>query len=289
MLTLRLDGRKFRLPARWEEITLAQCAWLYRKVQEQSPALVDYYRAFASQTAPEPYEDTDELTRFTAEVVGYLTGMPRELMLQTHRSDVMGLALSVLPRFVLGMLGAVDYPVQGIASFRHGSSRYHLPKSGMDISGEPTPLSTLTAIEFCQLSDLAAGGNLSMAPLAVAIACRRKGEPYDEAAAQARAARFGDLPASLYWELWSLVSAAHQYLKTAFPACYGKGGDGNEAVAESGAWCNTLVSMAADRPSELAQLQRMNAYDFMHLLSENIKRKTEEWKMKTALAGCGAG
>ena len=287
MLTIRVGGRKFRLPTHWEDITLTQCAWLYHKVNEQTPSLLDYYRSFASDTAPEPYRDIDELTRFTSEVVGYLAGIPVELMLQTRNVDIMTLAMAVLPRFVVGVLGIVDYPVKGIGSFRYKGRRYILPKSGSDISGELTPLSGVTAIEFCLLSDIVSAGNMAMAPLAVAVMCRRKGEQYSEEIAQKRAALFGSLPASVFWELWALASGAHQYLRNAFPNCYGTGGGDSSEKAELAVWCDTLVAMATDKPSELENLQRMNAYDFVHLLSENIKRRTEEWKMKAALASCG--
>ena len=149
------------------------------------------------------------------------------------------------------------------------------------------PLSGVTAIEFCQLSDIICAENIALAPLAVAIVCRRKSERYDEELAQNRAALFGSLPASVYWELWAQTSGAHQYLKAAFPNCYGTGGGDSSGKAEPAVWCDTLVAMSTDKPSELEHLQRMNAYDFVHLLSENIKRRTEEWKMKAALASCG--
>ena len=288
MLRIRIAGRKFRIPTHWEDITLAQCAWLYHKVNEQSPALLDYYRSFASDMAPEPYADIDDLTRFTSEVIGYFADIPVDLMLQIRNNDIMTLAMAVLPRVVVGVLGIVDYPVKGIASFRYRGRRYNLPKSGADIAGELTPLSGVTAIEFCLLSDIVCAGNMAMAPLAVAIVCRRKRERYSEEVAQKRAALFGSLPASVFWELWALASGAHQYLRSAFPNCYGKAGEGDSAdKSEPAVWCDTLVGMAADKPSELDSLQRMNAYDFVHLLSESIKRKTEEWKMKAALASCG--
>lgn len=288
MLRIRISGRKFRIPTHWEDITLAQCAWLHHKVNEQSPALLDYYRSFASDVAPEPYANIDELTRFTSEVIGYFAGIPVDLMLQTWNNDIMTLSMAVLPRFVVGVLGIVDYPVTGISSFRYKGRRYIMPKSGADISGELTPLSGVTAIEFCLLSDIVSAGNMAMAPLAVAIMCRRKGEQYSEEIAQKRAALFGSIPASVFWELWTLASGAHQYLRNAFPNCYGKAGEGESAEkSEPAVWSDTLVGLAADKPSELDNLQRMNAYDFVHLLSENIKRRTEEWKMKTVLASCG--
>lgn len=287
MLRVKIAGRKFRIPTHWEDITLAQCAWLYHKVHEQSPALLDYYRSFVSDVVPEPFTDIDALTRFTADAIGYLANVPEDRVLQIRREDVMTLALAVLPRFVTGVLGIVNYPVRGITSFRHKGRRYYLPKSGADISGELTPLSGLSAIEFCQLSDIVCAENIALAPLAVAIVCRRKRERYDEDQAQKRAALFGCLPASVYWELWALASGAHQYLKAAFPNCYGTGGGEAAEKAEPAVWSDTLVSMSIDKPSELMHLQRMNAYDFVHLLSENIKRRTDEWKMKAALACCG--
>lgn len=287
MLRVKIAGRKFRIPTHWEDITLAQCAWLYHKANEQSPALLDYYRSFASNVVPEPHANIDELTRFTSEVIGYIADVPEELMLQTRREDIMTLAMALLPRFVIGVLGIVDYPIRGVTSFRHKGHRYYLPKSGTDISGELTPMSGVTAIEFCLLSDIVCADNITLAPLAVAIACRRKGERYDEELAQKRAASFVSLPASIYWELWALASGTHQYLKSTFPKCYGTGEGDSAEKTEPAVWCDTLVAMSTDKPSELEHLQRMNAYDFVHLLSENIKRRTEEWKMKAALASCG--
>lgn len=287
MLRVKIAGKRFRIPTHWEDITLAQCAWLYYKTNEQPPALLDYYRSFASDMAPEPYANIDELTRFTSEVVGYLADVPEELMLQTRREDIMMIAMAVLPRFVIGVLGIVDYSVRGITSFRCKGRRYYLPKSGTDISGELTPLSGVTAIEFCLLSDIVSAGNMAIAPLAVAVMCRLKGEQYSENIAQKRAILFGSLPASVFWELWAQTSGAHQYLKAAFPNCYGTGSGDSSGKAEPAVWCDTLVAMSTDKPSELEHLQRMNAYDFVHLLSESIKRRTEEWKMKAALASCG--
>ena len=91
MLRVKIAGKRFRIPTHWEDITLTQCAWLYHKANEQPTALLDYYRSFASDTAPEPYANIDELTRFTSEVVGYLADVPEGLMLQTRREDIMTL------------------------------------------------------------------------------------------------------------------------------------------------------------------------------------------------------
>lgn len=102
MLRVKIAGKRFRIPTHWEDITLTQCAWLYHKANEQPTALLDYYRSFASDTAPEPYANIDELTRFTSEVVGYLADVPEGLMLQTRREDIMTLAMAVLPRFIIG-------------------------------------------------------------------------------------------------------------------------------------------------------------------------------------------
>ncbi|MFI3306638.1 MAG: hypothetical protein R3Y68_09035 [Rikenellaceae bacterium] len=285
MLKISINGKKFRAPATWEDVTLEQCAWLSEKIGEQPEEIVEYYKSFASDDGVKLPNDMKALEAFVAESIGYLLDLPNELRLQTRRGDIKTLGSAILPKFVLGALGYVDYQVEGVKSFKHRRSTYLLPESGIDIGGQFTPLSKMTAIEACYLSDIVMARNIAFAPLAIAIACRKKGEPYNEDVAQRRAADFKSLPASIYWELQALVTAAHDYLRECYKASYGKGKKSGQG-ASTPMWSNTLVEMAVGKPSELEVLHKMNFYDFVHLLNERNKTKQEEWKMKAALSGC---
>lgn len=271
------------MPTHWEELSLARCAWLYGRVNELPAEIKAYYLAFASGERSVRPDDMEQVAAFAAEALEKLAGMPEGTLLRSE--EILPLSEVILPRFVCGVAGHLDYQSVGVKSFRRRSRRYYYPLSGTDVAGKSTPLSGLCAAELCQVSDIVMSGNLELAPLALALCCRRRGEAYNEVRAQRRSAVWGDLPATVYWELWAQVSSAHEYLRGCFPECYGKGGGtgkGGGAV-----WSDQLVAMAVGNPMALPGLQTMNGYEFVHLMNESIKNKTEQWKMSAALSGLG--
>lgn len=290
MIRVRINHRKYCVPTRWEEITLSQCGWLYTELSNASTELRDYYLSFARGAISTSHADMHEVEKFSGNVMEHLAGIPWTVLSSSERIDLMSLAGAVLPRFVCGVLGYVDHANVGVKYFRCRGWKYHLPKDGTDIMGNLTPLSGLTAEEFCQISDIVISGDLSLAPLALSIVCRRWNEKYYEKRAQRRAGRFAQLPASIYWDLWTRVSCAHDYLRDNYPNVYGSANNAQvEPTVTGPMWCNTLVALAAGHPSELEYLKHMNGYEFVHLVSENIKQKSEEWKMNAALSGSRAG
>lgn len=284
-MKIKINQHTYRIPTHWEELTLAQCVWLWGRVKKSSAALREHYLSYASADGPKEATDKGELTGFVSEAVGYLIAAPAEEAKLLEEADLMVIASAILPRFVCGVLGCVDYASTGASGFRHRCRGYQYPKAGADVMGMPTPLSHLSAGELCQVSDIVMSGNMALAPLAVAICCRQKGEAYDEQKALKRAAGFAALPASVYWEVWSRVSAAHGYLRGCYAECYGKEGTGSGKPV---LWSNQLTAMAVGNPSSLLQLQRMNGYEFVHLMNESTKQKAEEWKMNAALSGLRA-
>lgn len=316
MLTLSIGKSRFHIPVRMEEATLAQCAWLWLRIQTLSPELQAHYQKPAVEMpgkqeelpglhAPEegakqqtakarPAQTlTAEAERFEAEALAMLAGVRPEKLACIPKKELHKLAEAVLPRFTAGISGYIRHAATGAKSFRHKLRKYHFPVCGTDITGAPTPLSGLTAAEFCQLSDIIGMQNMTLAPLAVALVCRPRREPYNELRAQRRAREFKWLPASIYWELWASVAAAHSYLQEAFPECYAKRSakprceaPEEEAAAQSSppAWSETLFSLALDKPSELEYLEHMNCYDFMRLLAANIRKRAEELKAQKAQA-----
>lgn len=283
MLKINISGHSYKLPTHWDEITLSQCVWLHNKVGGLPDHLRKYYLSYAQQ---ETQEGTRDLLDFSSEVLVYLGLIPTNVMSRAKPEHILALSATVLPLFVCGVMGSVEYSFLGRKSFWHHGRRYCYPATGRDVMGIATPLSGLSAIELCQVSDIILSGNIALAPLAVVICCRLKREAYNEARAQRRADHFAQLPASIYWELWALVSAAHQCLKSNFPECYGKESSG-ETTTKGAVWCDSLVALAVGNPGTLTYLQQMNGYDFVHLLNESIKHKTEEWKMNAALSGLG--
>ncbi len=287
MLKIKINGRSFNMPTHWEDITLTQCAWLYKHLYEQSDELVDYYRSLVNEDKkPLNPRDIEGFEDFYTSAICYLSSTPQELLQSTNVEDVEKLAMGILPRFILGIMGHIEADVaKGARSFKLGWKTYYMPSSGVDISGDPTPLSSLSAVEGCNLSDIILANNIGLASVAIAISCRPKGERYNEGKVQQRIELFKSLPASVYWELWVLTSAAHNYLRASYKDCYGQGGGSGFRSSAGPTWTNTLTSMAINNPRNLEYLQQMPYYDFMHLLSERHKDKKEEWKKSAALAG----
>ncbi len=283
MFKIVVAGKHYSVPSSWNDITLEQCAWLSQQLNKQPDDIIEHYKSYMEEKL-KPAKSPIVLNSFASDCISYLLKIPQKLQKKIRPADLSTLGKAMLPRFILGVIGYLDYKHQGIKHFSQKWQKYYFPKAGTDIAGEPTPLSGLTAMEACQLTDIVMSDNIEFAPLAIAIACKRKGDKYNEEQIKSLANKFKQLPASIYWELAGQVSAAHSYLQTCYKACYGKGKKAKRMSTPI--WTDAMVSMSLNKPSELKHLQEMPFYDFMHMLHEHNKLKKEEWEMRAALSGC---
>ncbi len=288
MLKIRVGIERGKIPSGWENVSIEQAVWLQERVKRLPSGVIAYYKSFvnADQVAPVDTltaSDKTELVVFGKEAICRLCGLTPFGLGKVSDDDLVFLARNILPVFVLGVLGYMNPNYVPNDKFRMARRTYYYPASSLDISGGIVPFSGMNAIEFCTVSDLIVLNDLSVASIVIATCCHRKGERYDEALIMKRAERFRLLPMSIYWHIWAAMGKVHEYMKAEFPDCFPKSSSNSAPGDSSASWVNTLMQLIADKPSELEYVQSMPCYDFVRLLSVNIKKIKEEWTIRKAL------
>ena len=240
MITLTIEGREYKAPADWSEITLQQfinvCAIAVPKklieLYEASAALNDEDPALKArndaryEAASEDITEWDLIRRFPAyygRVMMALTDIPESVMRRIHHAPrsaffnqhVRYIVLSTfmnVPVTIDPDVGIIAYEVPSKESFELGGRTYFFPKS-LNIIGEDIPLANEKAITFAEAADielafsqLSKGGADSI-PLFCAVYCREQGEEYDEHTVLIRAEAFRALTMDNVWQVFFCISA----------------------------------------------------------------------------------
>lgn len=286
MLRIKIGSEKGRIPAGWEDVSIECATWLQEQVKHLPPAVVAYYQSLVGG-AEQPFasispKDRTEWAKFAKLVISRFCGISTFGLGKVSEKDLIAVAQKLFPIFILGVLGYANPDDSQGNKFRFACKTYYYPISGLDITGAVIPFSGMSAIEFCTVSDLIAMNDLSVAPIIVAVCCHTKGHRYNEEEAMVKAKIFKKLPMSIYWHVWAAMNKVHEYMKTECPDCFPKTSS-KDADGQAASWINTLMQLVADKPSELEYVQAMPCYDFIRLLSVNIRKQKEEWKIRSAL------
>lgn len=288
MLRIRVGIERGKIPTGWENVSIEYAIWMQERVKRLPSGVIAYYESFVQENRGTSADmltlsDRAELVKFAKEAICRLCGLTPFGLGKVTDDDSIFLARNILPIFVLGVLGYMNPDYVPNDKFRLARKTYYYPSSGLDISGGTVTFSGMTAIEFCTVSDLIVLNDLSVAPIIIATCCHRKGERYDEALIMKRAELFKQLPMSVFWHIWAAMNKVHEYMKAEYPDCFSKSSGNSESGDSAASWVNTLMQLVADKPSELEYVQSMPCYDFVRLLSVNIKKLKEEWTIRKAL------
>lgn len=266
MLTIKVNNETYRAPSAWEEITLAQAAKAEPVVRALTPEERELYTAgkVTGATANREFEEG---------LIKALTGMGDEEVAQIGGNDrrMLVAACACVVQVCAG--GYAD--IGDIAGFNFRGNRYAYPTSGLDVAGNTTPLSGVTALRLCMVMDIAALGTLSAAPLLVAAMVSND---ISVDALRTLSRTFDDLPMVYYWRASALLYGAHEYLRREFAACYYTGGTGGTSTGGTPpTWDDRLVYVAGNVES-LPYVEAMPAYEFMRVLNAKLKDEINRWR-----------
>lgn len=288
MFSFGINNITYSCPTRWQELPISDAVKLQTLVKELPETVADHFRSLAGpaeEVVPVQGDDVGALLDFWRKALHALSGCPLPVLDKTADTDVHALGEHCLTLFVFSLLAAPLYRPEGIEAFDTDGEWLVIPASGTDALGNTVPLSGITAKEFCDASDITAADDLTLAPLLLAVLCRPEGEPYDEERAKARARKMGDVPMSIYLEVYTRLMEMHAYLRGEYPKLYGSDKGGDKSNGEPDTWSDKLLFVADDRPSEKTWAERLNAYEFVRMLDAKLKREKQKWEMVAATRG----
>ena len=251
-------------------------AELQTLADELPDGIKGYYGALLAGKDSE-LKESEALYVFFGKTLSILANMPQELSQRIAAEDIDMLRDKIFDALIVTLLIAPVYESSQMEKFEWGGEVFYLPISDIDVVGDRMPYASGIAKEMCVASDVCIGANFRLAALTVAILCRPQGEEYNENAAKKRAKIFEGLPAAIYLEVFTQLFSAHSYLQGEYPYCYGMNENGArlKGKGKPSTWCDRMLYVADDKPSELPIVEKMLFYDFMQLLNGKIKRQRE--------------
>lgn len=166
-------------------------------------------------------------------------------------------------------------------SFRCDTEELFFPVAETSFDHERMSLHGITALQFCDASDLLQQNPMKYASLILAILCLAKNEHYEEAPIRERGKRFKQLPCSLAIAIINEIREAHRFFKTTFPHCYPVVLSEHNTIntqklshieaISTPSWYELMLWCADYRPSEIQILEKMSLYTFMRILDCKIK------------------
>lgn len=238
MLKRELNGSiVINICDQWSDLTLHQGVELYKIGNRFPDAVKKMYELSIG-------EQNDEVTQKMTEYENSLTDEQKIKHLPTLYGELMALLTDIdssiinqlmpdqrtlfyqqyLSRFVIGILNfPIDLNIKQIASFEFKGETYYLPTTQkFKIGNVPIerPMNNVTAIEFTEAADLQLaekqleGGRIETLSNIIAILCRPKGEPYNEAVSLQRAELFmQELTMDIAWEVFFCLVELFSSLK----------------------------------------------------------------------------
>lgn len=255
-MIIELD-RRYTLASNWIDVSYKQAAdlqeylnglpmWLQKTIQGEDTESEDF--------------DARKVFEVQAKCLAILSDCPYEKWSKVALMDLVAI-YDVIQYIIVSMFGEVYISLTDREGFMHDGVYYSLPKSGKDIAGNEMPLSSITALEFCEASDLHQAG-YRYAGNIVSVLCRRIGEPYNEEICKERGR--WDLKMDLVYDVLSKLSQAHQYASSIYPNIY-KSGKGKPSKINSFGWMGKILWLGGVENKE--KIEQMPVYEFLRLLS----------------------
>lgn len=149
--------------------------------------------------------------------------------------------------------------------------KLRFPKNEISFEGQKMPMAKLSAIEFCEASDLYMCDNVKYATLIMAILCRQKKQKYDEIDIIKRAKKMYGIPLSALLYLYAQINETHAYLKEIYPLCYQKPIDNNKISKTKFTWSDIIMAVAEYRPLEIKKIEQIHAYELLRVFNGKLK------------------
>lgn len=215
MITVRINGKEYKLPEAWHEITLHKAREALVFIDENIPEYLSKQYDFLINQTSEPDLDYENevkiLPGFYGRIIEMLSDIPIEVIERINYLERTNFYKAYFEKYVIGLIYfPVDYEYKHITSFVFNGVEYLLPLNKVIID-QTRPMGEAEAIEFTESSDLLVyskqmkGGNLAVAGNIISILCRPKGERYDEQVCLKRAADFDRLPMDTVWEVFFCI------------------------------------------------------------------------------------
>ena len=157
--------------------------------------------------------------------------------------------------------------------FLANDERLCFPEYEVDYDENIVPLCNLSAVQWCEATDLYLADKWKFAPVIAALLCSGDEKVYDEDRVKRRVEPLKQLDMECVLALLGALNDAHRKMKELYPACYvGKSGlSAASKNTEKSSWNELLLWTGHFRADEIERLRLLNCYDFMALVNARIR------------------
>lgn len=205
MIDIIINSLKYSLPVMWDEISLDEAMSLETLTDKLPDSLKEYFAVMYEPSAAHGELFDSEcgvLADFYARVLSLLSKMPLELAMQTEPQQVAQVVEKYLSHFIVSVIFEPVFEPQGIESFMWQGEELLLPRTRIGLNGQQIEGYSISAEEFCVVSDLYTQSKVRYAAMIVATLCRPRGEAYDVQMVIRRARTMSKLPMSIVLEVF---------------------------------------------------------------------------------------
>lgn len=221
MHNLEINGREYKLPETWKEVTLGAVIKLHPIIQQIPEDLKKIYTLSVQEQTPKikkeltqvyagltPLQQIKLFPKWYGDIIACMAGIPKKVMNQVHGPDRKIVYQEYCQDFILGLIfWPINLELGKLKQFKWNKETLMLPKT-TEKMGNELPMNSTTALEFCEASDLELagkelkGGKWENYKWMIGILCRPKGEEYDEAKALERGKTMDGLTMNIVWEVF---------------------------------------------------------------------------------------
>jgi len=256
-MIIEIDKR-YNLITNWEDLGYKRCADL----DDYIKSLPEWVKMMLMDEEPPEGSPVDPLKMFEvyAKCLEILSDIPYDVLSHVAFMDLLP-TFDFIRALVVSMLGNVYVDLHDIDGFVYDNEYYALPVSDTDITGAVVPCAEITALEFCEASDLHQAG-YRYAGNIVSILCHKTGEKYDEKICKERGK--WDIKMPIVFEVLQKLTSVHEYAKKLYPNIY-KAGKGKASAINNFGWMGKILWLGGVENKE--KIEQMNVYEFIRLLS----------------------
>lgn len=206
----------------------------------------------------------------------YLCGVEREIVDNTDPQDIDDLVNDLLADIIIGALSnnTKSELKSGEICF-HNGMELKMPENEPDLAGENMPLRNISALQFCEASDLFILDRNFYAATIVAILTVPQKQIYSDQRVKFVAEKIADIPLDTTKYILNELRKTHKYFKKICPYCYRNESVGTKKnYATEGVnltWNDLLLFTANYIPSEIKHIEKMNCYEFMRIANSKLK------------------
>lgn len=290
MTTLQINGQTYFCPCDWSELKWSQfialkrfdpCAETLSRIKNNN-----LQKTNASKENEQLHEDT--CVEKEAELLSLFCGIDPDIALRIDPADRKRFVACLIRRFITPLRKVLspnesnvcdndtlipDSMVSEGYEFRCGDESLHLPKSERTFEGASLPLCDVSAVQWCEATDLYLVDKWEYAPLIAAVLCKGDESGYIERIVKGRAELMRDLYMDIIAALFVALNETHRKMTDLYPECYTKKSNTSCPSENTSdfSWNELLLWAGHFKADEIERVRSMNCYDFMALVNGRIK------------------